>query len=487
MKIGQIQILLAIAFFVTLLSVYVTHRNVEQKKESTSLLIHTQYTIQTTEELLALVTDAETGQRGYILTADTAYLQPYLLALNKIQDKIHELRQLTARMPRQQKRLDSLQMHITSKIDELNYTVNLFNTKGIKPTLDVIRTDRGRLAMDEARILVQAIIAEEGNNLALYNIAMEKTYQLADQIRYGSLGFIAFMLAVSYFTLARKQKNINRLIKELNSVNRNLEEEIKTRTLELQEANQELVSVNEELHSTNDQLTAVNEEKNTFIGMAAHDLKSPINSIKGLVDLFQMEQDNLTEEQKEYLRYISSSSIRMLRLISDILNVNKIEEGKSTLRLEKFNIYDFVENLVFGLKLTAEQKNIKMQLTANTRDMLVESDKDMIAQILENLISNAIKFSPPDRRIMVRVMQEQNQLCLSIADQGQGIKSTELPHLFDKFTRISTRPTAGEDSTGLGLSIVKGLVEKLHGDISVESEENVGSTFTVKLPLSIKG
>ncbi|MBC8111948.1 MAG: HAMP domain-containing histidine kinase, partial [Verrucomicrobia bacterium] len=214
-------------------------------------------------------------------------------------------------------------------------------------------------------------------------------------------------------------------------------------------------------------------------------LKSPLNSIKGIMQLFEMENDNLTDEQKEYLRYISSASTRLFNLITDILNVNRIETGKTDLRLEKFNIFHFIEDLVFGLKISADKKNIKIFLESNCKNLEFVSDKSMLAQVMENLISNAIKFSPLGKKIIVWVMKEGDLLRLEVEDEGPGIISEELPLLFDKFKRLSTRPTAGEDSTGLGLSIVKGLIENLQGEISVDSEVGKGSKFTVNFPLPV--
>jgi len=470
MKISQITIALIVALLLNFLGGYLNYLDNEQKKIRTDAELRNTDAIRETADLLSLLKDAENGQQKYILTGDTAYIEPYLEDMNMIDHKIDELIKLTTEDVNQQKRIKALKDLLGIKKSEINYILNLFKLKGLHEAQKVVTQNKNSIAMVECEELIKEMLKHEQGLYEKRNKEREEFYSFTNYVRFLTIFFLAITLIGSLIIINRNERRINRLITRLNSSNINLEKEVKARTNELEEANEKLLTMNE--------------EKNKFIGMAAHDLKSPINSIKGLIHLFELDAANLTSEQKEYLKYINESSTRMLHLISDVLNVNKIETGVSMVRLEKFNLYHFVENIVFGLKVSAETKNIKVYLITNNEDFHVQSDKTYIAQIIENLLSNAIKFSPLGKNIIVRVLKDENNFKIEVEDQGQGIKEDEMPHLFEKYKKLSARPTDGEDSTGLGLSIVKGLVDTLDGSIYVESEFEKGTKFTVEFALN---
>lgn len=230
----------------------------------------------------------------------------------------------------------------------------------------------------------------------------------------------------------------------------------------------------------NDALIQLNVEKDHFLGIAAHDLKSPINSVLGLINLLKWEE-NLTDSQKEYLAIIERSCIGMKSLVSNLLDINKIEQGGAALQKENIEISHLLNTQQDIFKDLAKQKGIKLVIEDQTKNISLLSDKDAMNRILENLLSNAIKFSPTSSQVKLQVSSTLTHVKFQIKDQGPGISKNDLPKLFGKFQRLSARPTGGESSSGLGLSIVKELVDMMKGKISVETEENGGTTFIVEI------
>jgi PAS domain S-box-containing protein len=235
----------------------------------------------------------------------------------------------------------------------------------------------------------------------------------------------------------------------------------------------------------NQKLKALNEEKDNFLGAAAHDLKSPLNGILGLIHLLKIKNENLTLEQREYLHHIEQSCSSMKMMVTNLLDINRIEQGYSTLNLARFSLRELLQHQVKLYKELADKKGITIVLEDNNEEIFMYSDNALVSRVCDNLISNALKFSYLRGSVWIKVMLFEQNVVIDVIDRGPGIRKEEIALLFNKFKKLSTRPTAGESSTGLGLSIVKELVQLLQGKISVISEEKVGTTFTVELPLNI--
>jgi signal transduction histidine kinase len=226
----------------------------------------------------------------------------------------------------------------------------------------------------------------------------------------------------------------------------------------------------------------MNEEKSKFLSIASHDLKNPINAIMGLTSLLKEENENFNQEQKDYLNYIEESSQKMTSLINYLLDISKIELGNQTLRLEEVDITLITESIIYTYQQSAKKKGFKIIFKSDFRGKTLVTDKHRISQLLDNLYSNAIKYGRPGGIIQV-TWEDKGLYCrLEIFNEGEGIKEDELPLLFGKFQKLSTRPTGGESSSGLGLSITKQYVEELEGTIRCVSELSKGTSFIVELP-----
>ncbi len=253
---------------------------------------------------------------------------------------------------------------------------------------------------------------------------------------------------------------------------------------EISRLNNELVAIQRELSKKNAELERLNEQKNAFLGMAAHDLRNPLSAIMTYSEFLAQDMDGiLAPEQREFLETIQSSSEFMLRLINDLLDIAKIESGKLQLSRQPTDLAALVRRNVTLAAVMAAKKDIDIRLVDEALPV-VSVDPTKITQVLNNLISNAIKFSRPGTCVTVRVERQGDEALLSVQDQGQGIPAGEFDKLFQPFSRTSVRSTAGEKDTGLGLAIVRRIVTGHGGRIWVDSEVGVGTTFHVALPLN---
>jgi len=235
-----------------------------------------------------------------------------------------------------------------------------------------------------------------------------------------------------------------------------------------------------ELEEQNQLLKSLNEQKNEFLGIAAHDLRNPIGVILGFSELLE---ERIEDEFKEYTGEIIKMSSKMLSLLDDLLDYSKIEAGNLDMRREKTDYNAFIAENVRINELLARSKGISIVSNMEEQNLIVSIDEGKIGQVLNNLIGNAIKYSYPDSIITVRVFKDKDQFVTQIIDNGQGIPEKEIEGIFNPFKRTSVRPTGGEASHGLGLAIVKKIVEGHNGHVGVKSEFGRGSVFYFTLPI----
>jgi len=241
---------------------------------------------------------------------------------------------------------------------------------------------------------------------------------------------------------------------------------------------------NIDLADANKKLEVMNQEKNEFLNLVSHDLKNPLNSIYGFSNLLVEDINTLSmEEISDFASNINISSMAMLDLVNEILNSELMDSGRYELYNELIDLNVLVKSLISMNKFQLRQKDIKIifdeKIVAH-----VFSDANIVKQIISNLLSNAIKFSPEGKNIFITIAHNKTDLStwVGIQDEGPGITKEDREKLFIKFAKLSARPTAGESSTGLGLSIVKKLTDIISGKIICESEPGNGAKFILKIP-----
>jgi two-component system, sensor histidine kinase and response regulator len=225
----------------------------------------------------------------------------------------------------------------------------------------------------------------------------------------------------------------------------------------------------------------LNQIKNRFLGIAAHDLRNPLTSLQGMSQL--MLKIPLPEDKKtKFLESINKTSMQMLKLVNDLLDVSVIESGKFDLRSEMHNLSKVAGERAELIAEIAKNKDIKL-ITDLAELPDTSFDADRISQVVDNLLTNAIKFSQSGTAVTLRTRVLDGIVEIAVTDQGPGIPKDEVGNLFGSFEKTSVQPTGGEKSTGLGLSIVKKIIEAHKGKIQVDSIVGKGTTFSVSLNL----
>jgi signal transduction histidine kinase len=239
-----------------------------------------------------------------------------------------------------------------------------------------------------------------------------------------------------------------------------------------------------ELHVQNQKQADLNREKQQLIMLVSHDLKGPFNRIYALTQLLEMGATNLTDEQKEYLNKMYQIVGDGLNMVRNIVDVRKIEEKGLDPYPEKLNLPSVILPIIKQYNVLADKKKIKINYQTPEK-IEMSSDKNYISRVMENLLSNALKFSQPGKEVSVTVKSDGINVEISVKDQGPGLNADDLANLYQKFKKLTPRPTGGESSQGLGLSIVKILANCMGGDVVCISVIEVGSTFTVTLPTTL--
>ncbi|QSE98955.1 tetratricopeptide repeat-containing sensor histidine kinase [Fulvivirga lutea] len=240
----------------------------------------------------------------------------------------------------------------------------------------------------------------------------------------------------------------------------------------------------QEIEKINKNLVELNEEKNDLIGIVAHDLKSPLNQIAGMLDIIKMTASDKDDDQKELVEKIDKSAKRMKSMVTQILDVNAIESKSLNMNIISVATTTFLTEIIDRFEPAAEKKEITIDRQVDSNLPSIKVDEGYASEVLENLMSNSIKYSPLGKKVRVKASQVNGYVRMEFKDEGQGISKEDMKKLFGKFHKLSARPTAGEDSTGLGLSIVKRYVEALNGNVWCESEEGNGANFIVEFPVA---
>ncbi|MCU0428251.1 MAG: sensor histidine kinase [Candidatus Kapabacteria bacterium] len=285
------------------------------------------------------------------------------------------------------------------------------------------------------------------------------------------------------------------------------------RTIELAEANEEIARqkevleeqardievANAALQEQNERLRELDNEKNEFLGIAAHDLKNPLGAMRGMVEVLVMDNERMdAPDRLVFLRQTLLTIDRMVELVRNLLDINAIERGGITLSPLRLDVTSLVREVLAEYEYHAASKSLTLRFETEG-EITAKVDRKALRQVLDNLISNALKYSPKGKQVTVRLLltesfsdkpsetdvlgywQKLSVLRIEIQDEGQGLTEQDMKRLFGKFARLSARPTGGEHSTGLGLSIVKRLVDAMNGRVWCESEHGKGAKFIVEI------
>jgi signal transduction histidine kinase len=367
-------------------------------------------------------------------------------------------------------------------------------SKSLEPALagkGVTHVDRLELDGREVKVLESYMPVQPagGAPVGVFELYQDYETRVADQAR-KTLFPVAGFLALALFVLCAALVPILRRVTAAVEI-RNEQLVAQAARLEqslavAQEARAEAEAARRTLTDQNKRLRELDRLKDEFLSLVSHELRTPLTSIRGYLELvLDEEAGEITPEQRRFLKAVERNSLRLLRLVGDLLFVAQADAGRLTLERAKIDVAALAADGVEAARPVADQKSIQLDLGGGPVPALV-ADRGRLAQVVDNLVSNALKFTPEGGRVEVRTSADNGHVVLEIEDTGIGIPADEQPRLFERFFRAATATEQAIPGTGLGLAIVKAIVEAHGGRILMESEPNVGTTVRIELPLSVE-
>lgn len=433
-----------------------------------------------TVDLRGALQDIETSQRGFILTEEERYLEPYAEARGTVMARYELLRTILLPYPQATEPMERLLQGINLKVAEIDETIELVRQGNVAAAVEIVRTDRGKQIMDEARELFAAIVRAADERL---DAGAERQRETATWLRLttflGALVILAVVGAAVWMALryTRELMAAREVVRDLNT---GLEQRISERT---------------------EDLVRANEEVQRFAYIVTHDLRAPLVNIMGftseldatmktiqtyvLADGEPLSEQEVkdarlaaSEDLPEAIGFIRSSTRKMDALINAILKISR--DGRRPLKPERIDLKELIESNANTVQHQVADSDGRIEIDVAVPPIL--SDRLSLEQIVGNLLDNAVKYRAPDRPIEIDVSARKmngRQIVIDVKDNGRGIADQDHQRVFDLFRRSGTQDKPGE---GIGLAHVRTLVRNLGGDITLESEFGRGTTFRVTLP-----
>jgi len=295
---------------------------------------------------------------------------------------------------------------------------------------------------------------------------------------------VIILFARSYhYSFERISRELQERIKAEEKLSKN-ETVLKEKNEELNRSNLEMARINEELMAAKEKAEESDRLKTAFIQNISHEIRTPLNGIVGFVELLQ-QADNEHDKKAQYVEIINSCTQQLTTLVNDFIDISKLESGTLELNISEFQSNQIIRELDASFSRQSKEKNLSFTIINEIGDITIKSDQDKLKQALDNLVSNAIKFTS-EGSVKVTFKRLDNNLIISVTDTGIGIRESDKEIIFDRFRQAEiglNRPYGG---SGLGLAISKGIVEFLGGRIWFESQPEKGSVFTFSVPVEFK-
>ena len=431
---------------------------------------HTHQVIGHTRDVLLRVYDAQAREREYILTGDTSFLRRYATALRDAHILLDELRDLTRDNKNQQKRTDYLDHLLERQIALLDGDIASRRPGGVDPQRAAALAS-GALAQtytDSLQWVLGGIETAERRLLAARERALD-----VNQTRVLWIVGLGTLLAAAVGLL-------------INLTLSNYARMLQAQTDQLEQQAIQLEQLNDALLERTEDAENANRSKARFLAAMSHDLRTPLNAIMGYVDLMEMGiHGTVSPEQLGYLRRITRSSEHLLSLINDVLSFAKIEAGHVELDVKTLQAADVLLGLEAIVSPQAAEKGLQLRYEKCDPALALLGDRKKVDQILINLVSNAIKFTPRGGAITISCSFDAQNVHMSVADNGPGIAADHLESIFEPYVQLEG-PSApkGKHGFGLGLAISREFARSMRGDLTVRSAVGEGSTFILTLPRS---
>ena len=470
---------------------------------------HTEAVLSGSSAAFSHLQDAETGQRGFLITGNESYLEPFRRGRDSVGIELSALQSLTSDNERQQRLLARLGPLAARRLARLDSTIALRRAGDAEGAFDLVRDGMGKQLMDSARTLFAQLRREEDRLLEQRTVR-----ELSDQdtLKVGLLIGVVFSAAISYLVASRFSRQAARQVvvsDELSRRNITLQEqalEIESANEQLQDQQAELENANqtlqeqqlelelsadqmreraEELAQTVEQLRLANAAKGTFLANMSHELRTPLNAIAGHVQLIEMGlHGSVSQEQHAALNRIARAQRHLLALINDILNFTKLETSRVPFIITDVDVGQAMSDVSAMVGPQMATAGLSFNSSLANDPYVVLADEEKLRQILINLFNNAAKFTPAGGRVSFGVAPHETDetlVELRVSDTGIGIPADTLDRVFDPFVQVAATSLPSNHGAGLGLAISRDLARGMGGELTVWSREGLGSTFTLTL------
>ncbi|HQT15558.1 CHASE3 domain-containing protein [Reyranella sp.] len=431
-----------------------------------------------TTNLLAATIDAETGQRGYLLTGEARYLNPFERAQPRLRGDVAALRKLVAGDPAQLAAVDELSEVLDAKMAELTETIEQTKAGQRDAAIQTVLSDRGRLLMEKARTQLAHLISTAESRVAARLEAVTEGAEILTWVTAAGSFLIVLFAAGASWTVMNYTRELMAARIELQALNAGLEERVAERT---------------------EALTRANDEIQRFAYIVSHDLRSPLVNIMGFTseleaamkavgpyvagDTTLADKARLATEEDipEALRFIRASTGKMDGLINAILKLSR--EGRRELRPEPVDLVTLFKNAAASVRHQTDEVGAEIAVPSSAPALV--TDRLAMEQVVGNVVDNAVKYLARERpgRIVITTGETTRRVHIDITDNGRGIAEQDHERIFELFRRAGAQDRPGE---GIGLAHVRALVRRLGGDITVQSELGSGTTFRIDLPRRLR-
>ncbi len=539
-----------------------TYWNTRHLVEDDRMVAHSHEVLDALEQLISTLKDAETGQRGYLITGEPRYLDPYNDAFATIRDRIAHLERLTADNPGQRARLVDLERHIAAKLDELKQTVDLRRDRGSDAARRIVLTDRGKAEMDAARDVVRAMDEEERRLLEMRDRQSRTSYVIAvasglatallglvllgilflvlrrhldersraamivheqrewlratlgcigdaviatdDEGRVTFLNAVAAALTGWSEGAARGEplEGVFRIVNEqsrqpvenpaLRAIRDGIIVGLANHTILIARDGREVpiddsaapirdetgrvsgaVLVFRDISERKGVLEALRDSdrrKDEFLATLAHELRNPLAPLRNGLQVLRLTED--VPMRGQALEMMERQLAQLVRLVDDLLDVGRITKGKIDLRKERLDVADVINDALETSRPLIEASRHELEIARPPRAIPLVGDRTRLAQVVSNLLNNAAKYTPDSGRIWLIGEQDEHQAVFRVRDNGVGIPPDMLPSIFELFTQVDGSLERAQGGLGIGLTLVRRLVELHGGTIEARSRRS---------------
>lgn len=495
----QILLGFTVVFFSVLVAITISHFNSNQIIDSSESIVKTQEILTQVGNIDGLLVDLETGQRGFLITGNEEYLEPFNKSKKVIYEELNKIRYLTIDYISQTQRIDSLEKIVDKKIEELELTISLRRNVSYEAAKAIVNNDSGKIFMDQIRKLIYEIEKEELRLLAIKTPQPDAIKKRTNTLLLTLFAFTTVIVVVVSFlvyqAINKPIEIIQEGLKEVAKGDLDYKFKIKTenefgvlaRFIEnvLSDLKNTIVSKNDleneiilrkhierDLTKIQKRLKSKNKELEQFGYLTSHDLQEPLNTIISYTSLLEDEKENMSELSKKSIEVIKSSSYRMKEFIKELLEYSKIGKRLEKSEIDVITLLNSIKEDLFSLT-----EQTKATITYIGRPIKIKGYEVDLMKLFQNLIVNGIKYSKEETRpvITIDVREEDENYLFSVSDNGIGIEENQFEKIFQIFQRLHNRNDYS--GTGIGLAHCKKVVNLHNGKIWVTSKVGKGSTF----------